>query len=579
MESGARAPRLSRHLPTLLLGLAVLASSALLLGLQTGLTFFQDDFAFLLKRPDVSPSSVFPPHGEHIVVLPVLIYRALIEVFGMSTAFPEKVVQTTLLAVSGVLLFVYARRRVGAWVALSTAVIILFFGPAWDVLEWDFEMGYAGSVATGLAMLLALERRDRSGDIAACVLLVASIAFGSVGVAFAAGALVDVWLRRGPGWREGWRRLYVPGVGLFLYGIWYLGYARDAQSTLTWHNVARSPAYLFDGVASSLDSLVGLNTRPTGGEASTGGPLWGRPLLVALIAVIVLLWLPGRQLSPRFWVVGAIGLAFWLLAAFFFIPGREPEASRYMYMGAILLVLALAEVFDGVHLGCRGNAALAIATVAIVASNLVFLVDGKRLLKSQTQLARADLGAIEIARDTVHPDFLLDPQFSGTASLIDVTASGYFAAADAHGTPADSPAQIFSEPEAVRERADDVLVHALGVGLFQDAAGRTAGGPPRVLGAAATKAIRSGSCTVLPAGAGRRGARVEVSPPGPIIHVGVGKPAKLRIRRFSRTAFPVVLADLAGSSSAQLRIPRDRSHVPWQLQIAASQAVRVCGGG
>jgi hypothetical protein len=318
--------------------------------------------------------------------------------------------------------------------------------------------------------------------------------------------------------------------------------------------------------------------RPVGIEATTGGPVWGRPLLVALIALIAVLWLPGRRISPRVWVVGAVGLVFWVLAAFYFIPGREPEASRYMYLGGIVIILVLAEVFDGVRLNERVLALFAAGTAAIVASNLGFLVDSKRIGELESQLARANLGAIEIARDTVRPDFWLDPDISGSLNLIDVSAGPYLSAADAHGSAADTPTQIFGESELVRQRVDDVLAHALRVGLVQNSQARPRGRAPSVLDANGLPVQQTGSCTTLPEGTKGGIATVRIAPPGSIIRLAAGEPAKLQIRRFARGAFPVTLADLRGGT-ARLRIPMDRSRVPWQLGLHASQAVTLCGGG
>ena len=53
------------------------------------------------------------PHNEHIVVAPVLIYKALLELFGMDSARPFQVASTATFLASAVLLFVWLRRRAG----------------------------------------------------------------------------------------------------------------------------------------------------------------------------------------------------------------------------------------------------------------------------------------------------------------------------------------------------------------------------------------------------------------------------------------------------------------------------------
>ena len=61
------------------------------------------------------------------------------------------------------MLFVYARRRVGEWIALAMILPILFLGPSWDDLLFPFQMALFGWIACGIGALLLLERRDRAG--------------------------------------------------------------------------------------------------------------------------------------------------------------------------------------------------------------------------------------------------------------------------------------------------------------------------------------------------------------------------------------------------------------------------------
>jgi hypothetical protein len=567
---------LVRHAAIALLVIASATSAVLLLAYQAHTTFFQDDFDFLIKRQHFSADSLLQPHDVHISVIPVAIYRGLIQVFGMGTAAPERVTNTVLLIAAAVVLFVYVRRRLGEWVALCAAVVILFFGSGWNVLLWDFELSYAGSVAAGLAMLLALDRRDERGDLLACLFLVVSIAFSSLGLPFAVAAVIDVWSRRDEGWQ---RRAYVAGVPLALYALWYAGYGHTAHSPLSLHNVGKTPLYVFDGLASSLDSLLGLNGRPIGAEG-TAGPEWGRPLLVGL-AFAVVAWIAlGNRPSRRIWVVGAAALSFWTLAGFDFVPGREPESSRYQYVGAIFLILVLSELFAGARLGRRTTAAVGLVTVLALGSNLVLLGDGKTFMKQQSEVTRADLGALEIARGEVARDFRLSLATSGTPTLVDVSAGPYFSAIDAHGSPADTPAEIPLESETARNGADLVLAHGLGLRLAQSgtsiANGRTA---PRVLTSAGVPVQSSRACVILPQGTGGRTVGIRLLPPGTSIHLAPGPPSSMALRRFSTDSYPYRLAELPGATVARLAIPRDRSSMPWQLSVDATQRVTLCGGG
>lgn len=543
---------LTRHAPLVALAAAVAAAVALLLALTAGLTHFQDSWAFLMHRQGLSADVFLAPHNEHIVLIPVALEKLFLEVFGMGSATPEYVLLTLMLATTAVLLFVYVRRRLGPWPAVFAAVLLLFLGPAWQVLLWPFEVGFVGAMMTGIAMLLALEREDERGDAIACLLLAVALGFSTLAVTFAVAAAVDVLQHRRS---RGLRRAYLVLVPVFLFGLWYLGWGRDAESHLTLANVLASPQFLLDGIASSLDSLLGLGTVDVHG---VGQPEWGRPLLVAAIVLVGYGQVRKTGFSPRLWPVLAATVCFWLLAAFNYIPGREAVASRYAYAGAAFTLLIAAELLRGARFGPRALWVGAAVTAAAVASNLGPLRDGRDVLEEQTVLTRADLGALEIAARTVEPSFALTPGVAGTASLIDVSAGAYLPLAREYGSPAYSPGELADAAEAGRRQADVVLSQALPlstvteVGVEPDLAGR------RCVPAAATPELElaPGTTTAI------------VVPPGP--------PASFSLRRFAFGEHPVRTEGAPGDSVTLLRIPRDRAPQSWWLRVEAEQPARVC---
>lgn len=549
--------RRGTNAPVLLLGAGLVATAALLLALGWNYTFFQDTWTFLLDRRDFSADAFLVPHNEHLVVIPVAIEKLLVAVFGMTTALPEFIVMTAILLAGGALLFVYVRRRIGPWPALLAAGLLLSLGSAWPILLWPFEVSLAGSTVAGLAMLLVLDRDDRGGDRWASLLLAISIGFGSVGISFAFAALVDVFQKRQ---RRGWRRLWVPGVPLLLYAAWYLGWGRDAEHHLTLHNVLHSPAYMFDGFASSVGSLAGLSTVTV---ETLAQPEWGRPLLIALIGLAIYCR-RGRGLPSTFWPVAAAGVSYWLLAAFNFIPGREAESSRYVYSGVVFVLLMAAELLRGVRIGNRALWIAAALTALAVLPNLAQLHEGANWLEGQSVLTRADTGALNIARRTVPPSFSLTPDIAGTSSLFIVEAGKYFAAVDEHGSPGYTPSELQNAPEEGRRWADVVLSQALPLST-EVTPGSYAGTPPE-------------NCiAVEPGAAPSQG--VELAPGVSRIEVAPGPEAQLKLRRFAVEQFPVPLQSAPGESTMRLWIPRDRAPQPWMLQVEATQPVRVCRDG
>lgn len=552
---------LRRNPPLALLGAALVVSSALLLWLGTDLTYFQDSWAFLVERRGFSAGDFLRPHNEHISVVPVAIQKLLLALFGMGSDFSERVVLTAMLGAIAVQLFVYARRRIGPWPALIAAVVLLFLGPAWEVLLWPFEISLAGSVLGGLGALLALDRNDRRGDIAACALLAIAIGFSSLGIPFVVAAAVDVLQRRH---ERGWGRVYIPGVSTILFGAWYLAYGHEAESAASLHSVLHAPIFVVEGLAASVASILGLRTL-AGGIDSQQRPYLGLLALgaVLVLAVYAIARRPGaagrllRSHASGLWPALAATLAFWGLAGINDLPGRAPWASRYMHVGVIFVFLVLANLLAGIALGKRVLLAAAGIAAVAVALNLVPLLEGRDRLEREAVLARADVAAIEIARRTVDRGLVLETELAGTPSLIDVETGSYLAAVDDHGSPAYDEAELIAAPEVGRRQADVVLAAALPVTTvtFSGAHAR----PP------AFRCVKGRGTLELPVGPGAT-----------TVSLGPGLPAALGLRRFATAEYPVPLVRPPGGTTTVIRIPADSSPRPWRLEVKAKQRVRVC---
>lgn len=545
---------LRRDGPLIGLIVALAGAAILLIALGWQLTFFQDTWAFLMERQPWSADSLLGPHNEHLVVLQVATDKVLVEVFGMGTNHPEMLLMTATLLGSAVLAFVWIGRRIDRWLALMAAVLLLFLGSAWQVLLWPFEIEFTAPLVAGLGLLLALEREDRRGDALACLLLSVAIGFGSLGLSFAAAAIVEVFLKRRS---RGWGRAYVFLVPLVLYVAWYAGWGSDAEHHLTITNILSSPLYVAEGLAASVGALAGLSTAPIVGS---GPPEWGRPLLFVLVGLVIYGQWRRPGVSSSFWPVAAAALAYWLLAAFNFIPGREASSIRYMYAGGAFVLLLGAELLRGVRFSPRALAAAAAVVAFAVLPNLAQMKDGYDWLKEQSVLTRADTGAIDIARDTVAPSFALTPEIAGTPSLINVNAAEYLPAVRDHGSPGYSPAELSSAPEAGRRQADVVLSRALPLSTVVEPGASLDDGA---------------DCTRVEPGAATE---VQLEPGETRIALDPGPHASFDLRRFAEGEYPVLTAGAPGGSVTTLQIPPDRAAQPWFLQVEAAQAALVCGG-
>ena len=164
----------------------------MILHLTRGFTFYYDEWNFVVNRQYSTSDAFFGPHNEHMVLVPVLIFKALWAVAGLNEYWTFRVVVVALHLLVAGLLYVLARRRVGPVLALAPALILLFLGTAWEIILWPFEIQFLIPAAAGLGVLMAIEREDRAGDLVACGLLILAFASGSLGVPVALGAAVEI---------------------------------------------------------------------------------------------------------------------------------------------------------------------------------------------------------------------------------------------------------------------------------------------------------------------------------------------------------------------------------------------------
>ena len=529
----------------------------MLLNLLSDLTFWRDEWAFILYRRGSGIDTYLDPFVEQLLALPVASYKLLIALFGIESPIPFQIASTLVFLASVVVMWVYVRRRVGEWLALAAVLPVLFLGPAWDDLLFPFQISFFGSVACGIGALLALEREDRKGDVIATALLAIGLFCSHVGIPFVVAATVDLALTR-----ERFRRAFVVVIPTALWMIWYLGWGREAQNFVSFHNFSTLPGYVGDGFSSSLSTLLGLAVPR---DEATITPLdWGRPLLVIAIAAFVWrVWRAGwRSFSRRLWAVLAMGLVFWSLtglnASFF----GQATSGRYQYMGVVFIILIAAELFRGVAVR-----RWVVGTVLVALAGR----DARQLLlpARQRQRARRDRpeGEGRRSRRWSSPGAWSRRTSSSPRTTPASTTSGrstpapYFSAIDAYGSPAYTPAELAGADEQARVAADMVFAAALGVEPTP-AEGDAAGGRPLHRGHG-----RPGPAGG-PAAAGRRRARAAFG-------LGRARRCAATRRRSSRSRS----ASWSPAHPVRLAIPADLSQQPWQLSLAGHGRVSVCGLG
>lgn len=532
---------------------AMLASGLTIVAFASRLSFLLDDWTYILYRRDFSLAAFLDPGNEHFVGGPVAAYKLLLATFGMGSTLPYSLLTTAIFLIGAWFFFVWVRRRIGQWPALIVTLPVLFLGAAFDDFLWFISaISFLTSMTFGLGMLLALDRRDRLGDRLACAALIGSMLFASLWLAFAVGAAVDVILRRN---ERDWRhRAYLVVVPTILYAIWWLGWGHTAESAVSFHNLATTPLYVFDAFAAAIAALFGLAT-PVEGIASPSGLDWGRPLAIMFGGLAIWRLYRLERIPRSLWVVLAIVLTFWILGGLDLKSGRSAWVSRYQYPSVGLMLLVAVELLRGVKLERRLLIPAFAVVVAAVASNFLFLEESYESYKRTSQIERADLAAVEIARETVDPGFVLSEDIAGTG-YVPVEAGAYLSARDAFGSPAFSESELASAPAEARLPADKVLAAALGVELKPTPAPRSPSG---------CRVVRLGS-----AGA----ATVALPTGGALLRANDG-PVEVDLGRFADT-FPVEPGSLTAHRWSELAIPTDRSRRPWRARLGGSGTATVC---
>jgi len=539
-------------------------AAAIVLRETRGTTIWFDEWSWALERRGGGASSFLEPHNEHLSLVPVALYKLLFATTGLDDYTPYRLMLVVAELGCAALLFAYASRRIGPLAAIVPTALLLFLGPAWQNLLWPFQVAWFLSLGAGVGALLLLDRRDRRGDIGAAALLGLSLASSGLGVPIAIGLVLELLLTR--------RRAWILAAPIALYALWWLSYR---PAGLIRHNIGLAPGFAADAAAGAVGALSGLASSPIGDQGDALA--WGRPLAVAAVAVLA--WVLARRgtLPPRVLALLAMAVSFWVLTGLRRAELIRPDESRYLYAGALFVLLIAVELARGAVLSRRATALVAAVALVIVVANVGDLRDGARFVRTQSAITRADLGALELARPLVAPRRVLS-RLPGYPFLT-VEAGEYFAAARAIGSPANSPAELATAPEAARVEADAELAGIHAVAPRPSATDPPLGDRPAVdAPAPALRETRSCVQLRLPAAGPVTAApelRLPVPPAGLLVTAG-DAPVDVSVRRFA-AGFPAAAqGTIAAGSSATLRIGADRARLPWHVRLVSRAAVRAC---
>jgi hypothetical protein len=492
--------------------------------LGRGTTFFFDEWDVILRR-DFDIGSLLRPHNNHLIAVPVAIYRLLIEVFGLDHYGVVRGLLIGLHLLCAGLIYRYASSRVGEVPALLAAGFLLAMGRAWEDLLWGFEITVVISVAAALGVLGSLDRGDRRGDVRACVLLLVALASFGFGIPLAIGVGVELVARRA------WRRLWVVAVPAAVFGVWYLTHPSPRPPVAGVREIVQ---FLLDASSTALAALVG--------QASTW-PVFAAVLVVGLAAGLA------RRSSdrPRLLLVGGTLAAYWGLTALArasLVPSHA-MSSRYLYPAAAILVVGAVEALRGLRPRLLPVAAVAVLLALSLPGHIRVLRDGAWGLRYESSLLRASLGALELAPN-------VDPAFQPDPRQPQVWAGQYLTEIRRHGSAGDDLDELRRARPEAQAFADATSVRLL---------------VPRLEPYDARRPERACARTPVPGTIS-----TELGLGGIVVRAGA-TPVEVRLRRFAPSFPREAAATLAANETGRFHIPQDRAPDPWHVQIKGAGAI------
>jgi hypothetical protein len=281
---------------------------------------------------------------------------------------------------------------------------------------------------------------------------------------------------------------------------------------------------------------------------------------LSLLVAAALVWRLWRGPNPPFlWALVALVLAYWLLIA---AAGRQPDSSRYLFAGAVALLLLGAEALRGYQVSYPVVASFFVVVAVGLPHNFQLLSDGRELKLDETTLNRVEAGAEQLVGANLNPMYspANDPITAarGGVGATTITAGDYLRGAARVGPFGYPAARIDALPSRWRNLADVVLAHSGGLEVRQSAPSA------------------SHSCRRLAPTVSGRGLTFSIPPEGVRVGPAAPRSSQLGARLFGPAPFPIGSASprrwLTLETSLRPAVPR-----PWQ--VLADSPVTVCPAG
>lgn len=539
-----------RRLPEALLAVATVIGAAGLWYLHRDIGPWGDEWNFISDREGLGVDQLLGQHNGHLVVLPVLIYKFIIGVFGIGVMWPFYALSVGLHLAVACLVFVFIRRRANPWLALMAGLIVMFMGTGGENIIWSFQIGMLGSMAAGIGALLVFESGDsRAVRVGSASLLAVSIAFAGTGVIFLIGLSLYMF------WTEHRRKAFavavVPGV---LFALWFLVFGLDFKPDRELWAVVR---FAVEMTMYAFGGLIGLDAN------------WGRVAAVLAFVGLFVALSRDERIEPKTAVLVAMPVAFWVLTATQRAGWSGPEATRYVYVGVILILLAASQVARPQQFTQGGWLCIWALFAVSLASNAQALKDTAGIFRGHYAHFRADMTAATIAGPDaarVSQFDVFDPTLGpgDMAELLELIGR-------ADGRLAYDFAELAGEPNDVRGAVDASLLAQ--TPLAPHRAGSLPSRPGRLEVVSQTGSVKpAGACLRAAPGSGT-GVDVRLTEAGLVVEAVEG--AEVFARRYG-DKFSDRPQTKLGPGIRELSIDRGVDDTRWIVRLRGAGGFTVC---
>jgi hypothetical protein len=499
-------------------GLGILIGYASWLGRD--LWFFADDWDFIAFHHN---GDYLTAYNGHLWLFPIGIFHTLYVTVGLGSYAPYRVVGLLAYAALGVILFVYARQRVQPEYAALAALSILWFSSAQFNVLFPLLVNFSVPIAATIAIWMLLDHDTVGCDVAAGGLLALALASNSLALITVAAVGTELLLRRAP------LRRWLPFVPPFaLWLLWYISYREPIPSAGGVGAVVR---FALHEIQATFAAFAG------------GWDPGGYVLLVVTVAVFMLSLLRWRTFNARAAAALIAVAVFALLTSLTragFVPPVPPDTPRFLWVNGFFLVVALIEVVRGRRL----SPVVALVGTVIVAVGAVTLLGNLRTYHSNAMESKRAVRTYLVATEAI-PN-RIDHRRVLPVSYIPVRVGDYLPAMRHLGSPIRGIGLRDLGTRRDRTIADGWMINDLGLRFTP-------------VGAEPGEA-----CTAVAPRAAERG--FEVRGPETIVVRAGDTPATWSLRRLA-LGFGPPAGEIAVRELGALRIPRDRSLLPWHVRV------------